>query len=409
MFARKLCAVLLFVAAVSASFAADDVGKPIRIVLVGDSTVASYANPPKDRPDLTGWGQVFGECFDDRVTVLNHARSGRSTKSFVAEGLWQKALEARGDYIFIQFGHNDSHMNDGKPVVAPDTAFRDYLRQYIDQSRAAGAKPVLVTPVARRTFVGGKIQTGLQPYADAMLKVGKERNVPVIDLHAASMALFDRLGDEGSSDLTASASDRTHFSRKGALAIARLVAETLPQAVPELRPYLKAAASTDGEKTVAVLPVMGNNQGTRRIYLAWSKDGRTWETRRTPLLDPPAGTNQIAQAWHFPWQGRHYLIFHGHLADSFQTANLYAAEIDPAFERPTHLGLFYDHASAAPDNVAQMSPCFLTQGDTIYMYTNIGPRLNQKIALAVAPAGAFNPRQEPSRSDKQPATKEEEQ
>jgi hypothetical protein len=97
------------------------------------------------------------------------------------------------------------------------------------------------------------------------------------------------------------------------------------------------------------------------------------------------------------------------LADSFQTANLYAAEIDPAFERPTHLGLFYDHASAAPDNVAQMSPCFLTQGDTIYMYTNIGPRLNQKIALAVAPAGAFNPRQEPSRSDKQPATKEEEQ
>ena len=118
--------------------------------------------------------------------------------------------------MFIQFGHNDCHTKDGKPVVDPDTDFQDYLRQYIDQSRAAGAKPILVTPVARRTFVGGKIHTTLQPYADAMLKVGKEKGVPVIDLHAASMALFNRLGDEGSADLTASASDRTHFSRKGA-------------------------------------------------------------------------------------------------------------------------------------------------------------------------------------------------
>ena len=234
-------AVLLPVAITSACLAADDAQReePIRIVLIGDSTVASYPNPPQDRPDLAGWGQVFGECFNDRVTVSNHAQSGRSTKSFIAEGLWQKALDARGDYVFIQFGHNDSHTKDGKPVVDPDTAFPDYLRQYIDQSRAASAKPVLVTPVARRTFVGGKIHTGLQPYADAMLKVGKEKDVPVIDLHAASMALFDRLGDERSADLTASVSDRTHFSRKGARAMARLVADALPKAVPELQPWLK--------------------------------------------------------------------------------------------------------------------------------------------------------------------------
>ena len=105
---------------------------------------------------------------------FNHAQSGRSTKSFIAEGLWQKALDARGDYVFIQFGHNDSHTKDGQPAVDPDTAFPDYLRQYIDQSRAAGAKPVLVTPVARRTFVGGKIHTGLQPYADALPKTVPE-------------------------------------------------------------------------------------------------------------------------------------------------------------------------------------------------------------------------------------------
>ena len=139
-----------------------------------------------------------------------------------------------------------------------------------------------------------------------------------------------------------------------------------------------------GKDNRYIMLLMGNNRGTRRIYLAWSKDGRTWESRRTPLLDPPAGTNQIAQAWYFPWRDRQYLIFHGHLADRFQTANLYAAEIDAAFERPRHLGLFYDHTSASPGNVAQMSPCFLTQGNKIYMYTNIGPRLNQKIALAEA-------------------------
>ena len=234
-------AVLFSLAITSACLAAADAQheKPTRIVLVGDSTVASYPNPPQDRPDLTGWGQVFGECFNDRVTVLNHAQSGRSTKSFMAEGLWQQALDAKGDYVFIQFGHNDSHTKDGKPIIDPETAFPDYLRQYIDQSRAAGAKPVLVTPVARRTFVGGKIHTGLQPYADAMLKVGKEKGVPVIDLHAASLALFGCLGAEGSADLTASVSDRTHFSRKGARTIARLVADALPKTVPELEPWLK--------------------------------------------------------------------------------------------------------------------------------------------------------------------------
>ena len=99
--------------------------KPIRLVLVGDSTVASYAKPPEDRPDLTGWGQVFGEFFGNKVTVLNHAQSGASSKSFIREGLWQKALVAKGDYVFIQFGHNDSHTKDSKPAVDPATEFQD--------------------------------------------------------------------------------------------------------------------------------------------------------------------------------------------------------------------------------------------------------------------------------------------
>ena len=250
-------ALLLVLPALAVASGNPPTAKPIRIVLVGDSTVASYAKPPADKPDLTGWGQVFGDLFNDRVTVLNHAKSGRSTRSFIKEGLWKTALAEKGDYIFIQFGHNDSHLKDGKPAVDPATDFQSYLRQYIDEARAGGAKPILVTPVARRTFKDGKIVTGLQPYADAMLKVGKEKGVPVIDLHAAAMRLFDRLGDAGSADMTASASDRTHFSHKGAEAMARLVVEALPKAVPELKPFLKpvvdesSAATNDRAKIFA--------------------------------------------------------------------------------------------------------------------------------------------------------------
>ena len=243
---RRLYIAITFAAIVAGSrletVAAETAVRPICIVLVGDSTVSTYDTRPADKPDLTGWGQVFGDFFNDKVTVLNHAASGRSTRSFIKEGLWKKAPADKGDYIFVQFGHNDSHVKDGKPAVDPSTDFQNYLRQYIDEARAAGEKPILVTPVVRRTFENGKVVTGLQAYADAMFKVGKEKNVPVIDLHAAAMRLYDRLGDAGSGDLNAAASDRTHFSRKGALTIARLVADALPQAVPELRPYLKSAS-----------------------------------------------------------------------------------------------------------------------------------------------------------------------
>ncbi|MFH1303710.1 MAG: rhamnogalacturonan acetylesterase [Planctomycetota bacterium] len=212
---------------------------PIRILLIGDSTVATYNKPPKDRPDLTGWGQVFGEFFNDNVTILNHAASGRSSKSFIKEGRWKKAVAEKADYLFIQFGHNDCP-GKGDRTTDPSTDFQEYLRQYIDEARAANINPVLVTPMTRRRFQNGTILTTLRPYADAMLKVGREKNVPVIDLHQKSVALFNRLGDEKSADFSPSETDRTHFSRKGAREIARLVAEEIPTLVPDLKPYLKS-------------------------------------------------------------------------------------------------------------------------------------------------------------------------
>ncbi len=214
---------------------------PIRILMIGDSTMATYKNPPKDRPDLTGWGQVFAQRFNKQVTIINRAISGRSTKSLITGGNWEKALQVKADYLFIQFGHNDSHLNEEKSTDAA-TDFRDYLRRYIDEARRAGMKPVLITPMTRRHFRDNKIVTSLRPFAEAMLIVGKEKQVPVIDLHAGSVKLHNELGEKKSSYFNPSARDRTHFTRRGAAVISRLVAEELSEKVPALKPYLKLSA-----------------------------------------------------------------------------------------------------------------------------------------------------------------------
>jgi len=141
-----------------------------------------------------------------------------------------------------------------------------------------------------------------------------------------------------------------------------------------------------GKNNRYVMLLMGNNRGIRRIYLAWSRDGRTWQTRRAPLLDPPPGTEQVAQAWYFPYRGRHYLMYHAHQAGRPEIADLHVSEVDAALEHPRHLGVLYPHTSVSPDNLAQMSPCLVEEDGMFYLFTNIGPRLHQKIALAVAPA-----------------------
>ncbi len=231
---------------------APELGSEVRVALIGDSTVASYLHPPADRPDLTGWGQVLGEFFDERVTVNNYAVSGRSSKSFLREGRWRPVLDSKPHFIFIQFGHNDQP-GKGDRATNPDGDFRDNLRRYIRESREVNARPVLVTPVARRTFSGGKPVTSLVPYVEAMHAVARETNTPLVDLHAASFALYEKLGDAGSADLSPASTDRSHFSRKGALAVASLVAAQIPEQVPALRGYLKQDSASGNNDASSVL------------------------------------------------------------------------------------------------------------------------------------------------------------
>jgi lysophospholipase L1-like esterase len=210
----------------------------VSITLIGDSTVARYDQPPADRPTLTGWGQVLPEFLDDRVTVSNLAVSGRSSKSFRAEERWAPVLDARPTYVFIQFGHNDQP-GKGDRSTDPQTEFRDHLRAYVREAREKQIQPVLVTPVARRTFESDKAVSSLGPWVEAMQVVSTEEQVPLIDLHAQSLALFGALGDAATAPYSPSADDRTHFSRVGARVMAALVAAQLPVTVPALTKHIR--------------------------------------------------------------------------------------------------------------------------------------------------------------------------
>lgn len=219
---------------VSSSFSQD----PLKVVLAGDSTVATVVNAPKDRPTLAGWGQMLGE-FLPKAKVINHARSGTSTKSFRELGLWDRVLKEKGQWVLIQFGHNDQKTADPKRYTDPTTTYRDNLRAFIREVRESGGKPVLVTSVARRNYVEGKMTTILTPYVEAAQAVGKEMQVPVIDLHRASFALFQQMGEKFCQLYGPSEKDKSHFSREGARMMARLVAEGLEREVPDLRPHLQ--------------------------------------------------------------------------------------------------------------------------------------------------------------------------
>ncbi len=188
---------------------------------------------PKDRPDLAGWGQMLGE-FLLELNVVNHARSGTSTKSFRTLGLWERVLKEKGQWVLIQFGHNDQPGKGPERETDAATTYRDNLRRFVSEVRESGGKPVLITAVARRVFVERKMTSSLGPYVEAVKNVGKEMQVPVIDLHRASFALFQQKGEKFCSLYAPSDKDRTHFSKEGARMMARLVAEGLQREVPEL-------------------------------------------------------------------------------------------------------------------------------------------------------------------------------
>lgn len=241
-----------------------------KIILVGDSTTAV----------LSGWGSAFCDRHVlSRLTCVNLAREGRSTSSYRAEGSWEIALGEMATpgyartYVLIQFGHNDQP---GKPGRSTDlaTEFPANLARYVEEARARGAIPVLVTPLARRQFIDGALQNTLEPWAEAARRVAEETGASLIDLNRLSVAAVQAMGPATAASLgqlppspevaTALLSgttvdlppavrpqaaegffgqpplafDYTHLGPEGAAFIATLMTQELGRVLPELRPSL---------------------------------------------------------------------------------------------------------------------------------------------------------------------------
>jgi len=238
--------------------AADVQHPPIRVILVGDSTMATKS----------GYGDALCARFTPDVTCVNLARGGRSSASFRAEGRWdevQRMLKDgasfKANYVLVQFGHNDQP---GKPGRSTDlvTAFPANMARYARETRESGDVPVLVTPLTRRTFKGAYLANDLAPWADATRQAATREHAVLLDLNRDSYDAVQAMGQDEADTLAAaprppgyglpadpnkvepagaakSAFDRTHLGSKGADFFARMVERELVAARPETARYFK--------------------------------------------------------------------------------------------------------------------------------------------------------------------------
>jgi lysophospholipase L1-like esterase len=208
------------------------------VYLAGDSTVTDQRSEPG-----ASWGQMFTRFFKPDIAIANHAESGETLKSFITGRRMDKMLSAMkaGDFLFIQFGHNDSKANWPQTYAAADSTYRDYLKVFIGEARRRGATPILVTPPNRRSFgPDGKNRNTHGGYPDAVRAVGQETGVPVIDLFTMSNAFYEALGPAEAPRAFSgnNGSDATHHNNYGAYELARGIAEALKTSVPGLAAHL---------------------------------------------------------------------------------------------------------------------------------------------------------------------------
>ena len=212
------------------------------IHLMGDSTMAEKdltgGNPER------GWGMMFQNFLDDSFYVVNYAQNGRSTKSFIDRGLWAKVYDALqpGDYVFIQFGHNDAKADDPERYAPAFGAYQENLRTFIRGARAKGATPILLTPVARRWFKNGKLDRNCHTdYPAAMKQVAEETGVTLLDITTPTLDWIESIGDEASKAyfmISTGKDDNTHTVASGARKVTEIVCEALKAQVPAIGGHL---------------------------------------------------------------------------------------------------------------------------------------------------------------------------
>ena len=247
----KLKRTLIILAMVLSGFAFLLPDKKVTVFLVGDSTMA---NKPLDENPERGWGMYLSKYLTDDVEVQNHAVNGRSTKSFINEHRWDTIMSRlrEGDYVLIQFGHNDSKADDSTRSAPAHTLYKENLIRFVKDVRGKGATPVLITPVMRRKFdANGNFVDQHGDYPGVVKEVAASLNVPLIDLHKSSEALIVKEGVEGSRRLflnippnhfknyKGKEEDNTHFSEYGAASMASLVCQAIKEQNLALAKYLR--------------------------------------------------------------------------------------------------------------------------------------------------------------------------
>jgi DNA sulfur modification protein DndE len=225
--------------------------RPAGLYLMGDSTMAD--KPLQDNPER-GWGQLLPQFFNDDIQIHNHARNGRSTKSFITEGRWQSVYDSvqAGDYVMIQFGHNDQKESDSTRYADPYGAYNNNLRLFVNELRSKGARPVLLTPIVRRKFdEQGNFSESHGVYPDVVRDIARQLDVPLIDMYKLSRELVTRAGAENSKKIylwvepgqyalfPQGKQDNTHFTEYGARQMAALVVGQLRVLNLELKKYLR--------------------------------------------------------------------------------------------------------------------------------------------------------------------------
>ena len=210
-------------------------GKKVKVLLAGDSTMQDVNH---EKNTDWGWGQVLSRFFNEEVEILNFAKGGRSSRTFVEEGRWDKLMSKadKDSYVFIQFGHNDASLKKPDRYTSPED-YKKYLTKFVTEAKSKGATPVLITPVSRRRFKKGVFSDSHGVYPDVVKEVARTENVLLIDLQAKSATAISKQGDEPSKQwfnyvvagtnpiVPDGKNDDTHFSEVGAMKIASLVVE----------------------------------------------------------------------------------------------------------------------------------------------------------------------------------------
>ncbi|NDV47284.1 hypothetical protein D0T49_09530 [Paludibacter sp. 221] len=261
---KKIKSVVMLVLTALISFSCNTEKRPLHIFMAGDSTMANKVlyktvtdsvtgkEIQEDFPER-GWGMVLPQFFTDKVVIQNYAKNGRSTRTFISEGLWDSIASnvKQGDYVIIQFGHNDSSEAKKDRYTSPGD-YKNNLIKFVDETRAKGGNPILCTPVARRKYKDGEIVNTHGIYTDLVAEVATEKNVPLVDMYKYTSEWLNETGEENSArffmNIPAGVNkiypngltDNTHFVQAGAEKAAGFFVEDIKkQQIEGLTKYLK--------------------------------------------------------------------------------------------------------------------------------------------------------------------------